>query len=398
MKKVIILCILIAGGNIYAQIKIGEKAPELFLEEIYNSNNPEIPTLKDWEDNIVVLYFWATWCKPCVSSFQKINELHKKYEKENVKIIAVTDDEKERLEAFLSKANADFLIGRDNSKKTFTNYNVSTRPNIYILDKQGIVIYQGSEISEEMIEEVLATNQISSNNFIRNEIITFGGFSPGEDPLYNAMCIMHSGRDDYNYKLIEQFIIRPSLEKEFWGYGCKFHQGYAGFTYSGGDLADIFAFLYDKTSKNWIKNNTQDTDLYDIVYWRKAESLNQAYQEIEESLLDGLSFKIDTVVVEQNVNILYVSRDNDSLQTELGWETMNLYMKIEQIISSLEEKSGHYFIADDSAENMFIYNNEMDWEKLNTATADELIDFLKRRGIGIKVEKKEIVLLELNKR
>jgi len=207
-------------------------------------------------------------------------------------------------------------------------------------------------------------------------------------------------KEEYHYKLIEQFIIRSSLETEFGGCGRKSHQGYVGVTYSGGDLADIFTFLREKSSKNWIKNNTQDTNLYDIVYWKKAKNRKQAYKEIEQSLCNGLSFNVNMVVEEQNINILYVSRRNDSLKKmeDVTWETMNLYLGIDDVISWLEKKSGHYFMADNSAKELLVYNNEMDWGKLNLATTEELIDFLKRRGIDIRVEKKKIKLLELNKK
>jgi len=397
------LLALLLCSNIYAQVKIGEKAPKIFLDEIYNSNSSEIPSVESLENNVVVLYFWATWCKPCVSSFPKINELYKKYEKDNVKIIAITDDPKEKLENFLNKANVTFLIGRDNSEKSFANYNVSGRPTVYIINNQGVVVYQGRTITEELIEEVLATNDIEvSQDPITDGVMTFVGFSPGEDPLYNAIYIMHYKREDYrwDYNLIEQFIIRPSLETKFWGCGWKFHQGYVGVTYSGGDLADIFTFLHEKSSKNWIKNNTQDTNLYDIVYWRKAKNRKQAYKEIEQKLSNGLSFNVNTVIMEQDVNMLYVSHKNDSLkkEEEVSWETMNIYMGIDNVISCLEKKSGQYFMADNSAKNILIYNNEMDWEKLTMATTEDLIDFLKRRGIDIRVEKRKIKLLELNKK
>ena len=80
-------------------------------------------------------------------------------------------------------------------------------------------------------------------------MITRGGFTPGEDPLYNGLIQMLGREKDYS--LIEQVIIRPSLETSFGGYGRKKNDGYVGLTYSGGDLSKhIYVFkpqniLYD---------------------------------------------------------------------------------------------------------------------------------------------------------
>ena len=201
------------------------------------------------------------------------------------------------------------------------------------------------------------------------------------------------------YKMIDHFIIRPSLVNEFTGCVYKNTNGHIGVTYIGGTVAEILAFLREKPSPLWVKDKTQDTTLYDIVCYKKAKYLKQVYREIEQRFAEGFSFKINTVVSEQDINMLYVSRKSDLLkkEKEIAPETERIYMEIDEIASSLEDKSGQYFMVDKSLKDMFVFNNEWDFEKLYTATADELIDFLKRRGIDIRIEKKKIKLLELNR-
>ena len=408
MRKLTVIFVLLLCGSVSAQVKVGEKSPEIFLDTVYNGNNMENPTLKNLENNVVVLYFWATFCKPCVSSFPKIEALHKKYENSNVKIIAITNDAKERLENFLSKANVTFPIGRDNSKRTLANYEISSFPSVFIIDKQGIVIYQGDVITEDLIEEAIATNRIevSENseitvnfpNFSVEKMFKYFRFSGGEDPVYNMFRGV-SGMENKPYKMIDHFIIRPSLVNEFTGCVYKNTNGHIGVTYIGGTVAEILAFLREKPSPLWVKDKTQDTTLYDIVCYKKAKYLKQVYREIEQRFAEGFSFKINTVVSEQDINMLYVSRKSDLLkkEKEIAPETERIYMEIDEIASSLEDKSGQYFMVDKSLKDMFVFNNEWDFEKLYTATSDELIDFLKRRGIDIRIEKKKIKLLELNR-
>jgi peroxiredoxin len=161
MRKITLFSLMLIHLSVIAQIKVGTKAPELTLEGIYNRENSKIPTIESLKGKIVILDFWATWCTPCVAAFPENNKLSTKYKDKNVQFIAITDDPKEKLENFLGKMKIDFWVGRDDDKKDFKNYNVNGRPQMYIINKEGTIVYQGNKITPEMIEEVIATNTIN---------------------------------------------------------------------------------------------------------------------------------------------------------------------------------------------------------------------------------------------
>ena len=50
-------------------------------------------------DSLLVLNFWATWCKPCVSELPYFEELNKNYSSEKVKVILVSLDFKREFES-----------------------------------------------------------------------------------------------------------------------------------------------------------------------------------------------------------------------------------------------------------------------------------------------------------
>jgi len=65
--------------------------------------------LNDIKDSIVVMNFWATWCKPCVEELPRFEELNKKYVNRKVKVILVSLDFNKKIktdvEPFIKKKN-----------------------------------------------------------------------------------------------------------------------------------------------------------------------------------------------------------------------------------------------------------------------------------------------------
>ena len=66
----------------------------------------ESRTLKQYEGKIVVLNFWATWCKPCLEEMPLLDSIQKRYGETGVQVIAVSADQKEtqsQIKPFLKK-------------------------------------------------------------------------------------------------------------------------------------------------------------------------------------------------------------------------------------------------------------------------------------------------------
>ncbi|HOF16964.1 MAG TPA: TlpA disulfide reductase family protein [Bacteroidales bacterium] len=394
IKLFIMLCVPLIA---FSQINIGTKAPEIQLEAIYNKVDNKIPTLESLKGEIVVLDFWAIWCSPCVAAFPENNELYNKYKEQGLHFIAITDDPKEKLENFLKKVKVDFWIGRDEDKQDFNNYQIIARPQIYIINRDGIIVYQGSTVSEDMIKEVIATNSVTiPQKGETPKVILNGIFGPGEDPLYNDIMIM-LGKTP-SPQLIDHFIIRPSLDTIWGGVGCKIIDGFVGITCYAGKLENIFQLLHNLSSPIWIKNNTELNATYDIVYWKKIESIEKALSEIGQRLLNGLSIKCDAIQSKENINILSLHKPNEAVKKSEQIEdgAYNAYTSISTFVSELENKSQQLYSVDESLQDMFIHNQGMEWEKLYNADVAEILDFLKAKGIILKQEIKTITLYHIN--
>mgnify|MGYP003785050647 CR=1 FL=1 len=399
-KKFLLSLVLLLPYIAYSQIEIGAKAPEISLNKIYNKNDEKTLTLKSLEGQIVVLYFWATWCSPCVSVFPYYDELYMKYKNNALCWIAITDDPQEKLEAFLNKIDINFWIGRDDSKQSFENYKIDSRPRIFIINKNGNIIYQGLNITEEIIQEAINTNTVTISESNTYSVILNGGFAPGEDPLYNGVRMMLNSDISSRPQLIDHFIIRPSLDSVWGGAGYRItSDGYVGVTYYGGKLEEIFQYLNNLSSSVWIKNHLKDTSLYDIVYWKKNKSKENAFSEIQNKLIDGLSIKFYESSNQENVQVLYLQNANKDVITieQIKEEAYALYTPIDVFATNLETKTQHFFLIDPSLHNMYIYNQQMTWEDLYHANESEIIEFLKSKGIIVKQKTQTITTYHIDK-
>ncbi len=45
------------------------------------------------KDDVWVIDFWASWCRPCIASIPELKEIVRKYEGRNVKVISVSEDQ-----------------------------------------------------------------------------------------------------------------------------------------------------------------------------------------------------------------------------------------------------------------------------------------------------------------
>lgn len=400
LNHLFLLITLLVSAITYSQVEIGKKAPELHLEGIYNCGN-KTPQLESLKGKIVVLDFWATWCSPCVAAFPENNELSNKYKNKDVVFIAITDDPKEKLENFLKKVKIDFCVGRDDDKQEFKNYNVTGRPAMFIINRDGMLVYRGNHITEETLLEVINTNGVTPEQKSEHpEVIVNGGFRGGEDPMYNGMKIMTGKKEFCNSALIDQLIIRPSLEPSSSGYGYRMQNGHVGITYCSGTLDELVVFLHELPSAVWVENTINDTCRYDVVYWRKKDSFEAAISEIEQSLSDGLSITFDSIASKKQVNTLSLPKVSEYVRTQEQIEegTDKAYTSIDFFITKLEELTRQYYIADNSLKDLLVYNQGMEWKKLNEASAGEILDFLKSKGITVKQEMKMITTYVINRK
>lgn len=98
-------------------------------------------SLKDFPGKVLVLNFWAAWCKPCVEEMPSLNEFAKRMAKEGVTVLGISVDHDEaKYKKFLKDANISFQTYRDDKADIPASYGTYKYPETYIIDKQGKVV------------------------------------------------------------------------------------------------------------------------------------------------------------------------------------------------------------------------------------------------------------------
>jgi peroxiredoxin len=119
----------------------------------------EIINLSDLKGKVVLVDFFYKSCYPCMLELSKLVSLYEKYKNKGLVIIGIDpiDKQEDDLKSFLAKRSVlyDVLLG---GKELAKEYHISGYPAVYILDKNGKILFALSGYSggmENILEDVI---------------------------------------------------------------------------------------------------------------------------------------------------------------------------------------------------------------------------------------------------
>jgi len=136
------------SGNPETGIKIGQKAPDFTLPD----KNGHMVSLSDFDDKLVLIDFWASWCHYCRDENPGLVELYNEYHDQGFEIIGVSTDtdEYDWLNAIsddgLNYVHLNDLMG--NNSPVVIDYVVLGIPKMYLLNEDGVIILITSKASD----------------------------------------------------------------------------------------------------------------------------------------------------------------------------------------------------------------------------------------------------------
>jgi thiol-disulfide isomerase/thioredoxin len=112
-------------------------APEAGIPVLLQAPAPELGSLRELRGRAVVLEFWATWCDACRQTLPRMNHLREKFQGRPVTFISVSNEPREKVEAFLKASPITGWIGIDEQARLARLLGVTGIPEVFIIDPLG---------------------------------------------------------------------------------------------------------------------------------------------------------------------------------------------------------------------------------------------------------------------
>lgn len=129
-----------------------KKEPESFMPPVLPRPAPALElkslegraaSLEEFKGKIVLVDFWATWCKPCVKAMPDLMKLHSKFADKGFTVVGISLDEEgaKAVRPFVEKRKINYPILLDESK-AWKLWGVRAIPAMFLIDKDGKIVRQ----------------------------------------------------------------------------------------------------------------------------------------------------------------------------------------------------------------------------------------------------------------
>jgi thiol-disulfide isomerase/thioredoxin len=162
MKKVILFGLFVAVSLAFSNDEKLEKAPEIELK----GQNGEIIKLSSLKGKMVLIDFWASWCKPCRHENPNVVEAYLEFKDKKFKsgkgfeVFSVSLDR--AADQWKQAIVADGLLWTSHvidDKGTASGvYQVKSIPTAFLVDGKGNIVAQGSVLRGAGLQKTLREN------------------------------------------------------------------------------------------------------------------------------------------------------------------------------------------------------------------------------------------------
>ncbi len=132
------------GGDPNAPL-VGKAAPAFELKTLEDSSL----SLASYRGKVVLLDFWATWCKPCHEQTKILTPLYAELKGQGVEFLAVNSGEEEdTVRSFVADTPFTYPVLLDPEDSLAAPYGVQALPTLVVVDREGKVTLFQEGISD----------------------------------------------------------------------------------------------------------------------------------------------------------------------------------------------------------------------------------------------------------
>jgi cytochrome c biogenesis protein CcmG, thiol:disulfide interchange protein DsbE len=146
-----------ADTTIESALAGGDRPPAPSVE-LPVLGEPGAGALADHRGKVVVLNFWASWCKPCREEMPLLQETHERLEREGAGLVLGIDsrDNTEDAQAFLREFDATFPNLHDRDGEYSRRFGGTGYPETFVIDPDGnIAAARRFPVTQEWIDDAL---------------------------------------------------------------------------------------------------------------------------------------------------------------------------------------------------------------------------------------------------
>lgn len=136
MKKLFFTCVLLLA----ATLALGQNIPgNIALKRLDGS---ETLVKEALGDGVVIVSFWATWCKPCQSELDALLDIEEQW-KEKVRVVAISTDDSRataKVRSLVKGKRWPYDVLLDSNRTLFKALNLTSIPFVLVV-KNGETVY-----------------------------------------------------------------------------------------------------------------------------------------------------------------------------------------------------------------------------------------------------------------
>ena len=119
-------------------------------------------SLSQYRGKVVLVNFWATWCKPCTTEMPAMQTTYDKLRDKGFVVLAINELEDEaKVREHIKQYNHTFPVLMDRDNKVANQFGVFGLPVSVFIDEKGVVqeYIKGGLLTEQLILDVVAKIQ-----------------------------------------------------------------------------------------------------------------------------------------------------------------------------------------------------------------------------------------------
>ena len=204
--------------------------------KIYYNDKINNISLKEKQNPLIFIDFWATWCAPCIASMPHTQELQK--HSEHVTFVYLTNDPEYKVQLFLKNKGYDFHALIDNERKTIDEFQVKSIPQSFLIGPEGEIVWKGKPTDMSLDDLQYFEEQYQNIKGDKNRFV----LDQPQDNVQNRVAWKHRKQLLYRTTDFAQNIYQNNPDNQ----------------YLSGDLTYIFSFLYGIPEKQLINKLSDD--------------------------------------------------------------------------------------------------------------------------------------------